>query len=294
MDYNGDGLDDFLVPYSGTTWWVVLGTASGLATPANTGASSAGSSAGNAKAIDINGDGLEDLVEADQSSVWYSPRVHGGTFGASQTILGPVADPVFLTLPVFPDQGMKRRVRAPDFNGDGHGDFHIGVVVFDPLTGGVLSQTVELVLGGSNTPVFVAGFFPAGFRYLDLNGDTYTDMAYEWGGTWYYILSVGTGLAGPFTGPSSSGQNPALAVALDWDGNGTEDLVVPHSDGYWRVIRSTGSGLNTVENPGLQFANLGAVFVGDTNGDSLDDLIYANASGTFGVMGFPRFSRHRG
>ena len=101
MDYNGDGLDDFLVPYSGTTWWVVLGTASGLATPANTGASSAGSSAGNAKAIDINGDGLEDLVEADQSSVWYSPRVHGGTFGASQTILGPVADPVFLGFPRF-------------------------------------------------------------------------------------------------------------------------------------------------------------------------------------------------
>jgi hypothetical protein len=34
IDYNADGLEDLLVPYSGGTWWVMIGSASGLAAPA--------------------------------------------------------------------------------------------------------------------------------------------------------------------------------------------------------------------------------------------------------------------
>ena len=41
-EFNGDGRADFLVPYSGGTWWVVQGTATGLASPVNTGVPATG------------------------------------------------------------------------------------------------------------------------------------------------------------------------------------------------------------------------------------------------------------
>jgi hypothetical protein len=37
IDYNTDGLEDLILPYSGGTWWVMLGTSTGLAAPFNTG-----------------------------------------------------------------------------------------------------------------------------------------------------------------------------------------------------------------------------------------------------------------
>jgi RHS repeat-associated protein len=280
IDYNADGLEDFLVPYSGSTWWVVLGTTSGLASPVNTSADSTWSTAGNAKALDINGDGLEDLVEADWSSVWYWKRNLAGTFDTWQYVIQPLQG-LQVGLPLFPDRGMKRRTRAPDFNGDGQGDFAINFVYTDINTN-ITTYFAELKLGGTNDSVYVYNANLGDPIYADLNGDRYTDIVYNTG-VWTYWLGTGAGVAGPFSGPSTAGQDTLRTVALDWDGNGTEDLVAPHADGYWRVMRSTGAGFGTIENPGLYFGNVGETFVGDTNGDSLDDLIYANAAGVFGV-----------
>lgn len=99
IDYNADGLKDLLVPYSSGTWWVMIGSASGLAAPQNTGAAATATGTGtNARAFDVTGDGLDDLVWADLNPVlWaggdairYRAREWAGTFSATTfTLVGP-------------------------------------------------------------------------------------------------------------------------------------------------------------------------------------------------------------
>lgn len=63
IDYDANGRGDLLVPYSGGTWWVLLGSPSGLAAPVNTGAPATSTGTGaNARALDLDGDGRADLV----------------------------------------------------------------------------------------------------------------------------------------------------------------------------------------------------------------------------------------
>ncbi len=116
IDYNADGLEDFLVPYSGGTWWVVHGSTSGLVSPMNTGAPATGAG-GNARAMDINGDGLDDLVWANvgggqqgTDSIQYRLRVLGGAFESTPSYwLGPVGFGYSIVSPVFRNP---RRVRC--------------------------------------------------------------------------------------------------------------------------------------------------------------------------------------
>lgn len=282
IDYNGDGLEDFLVPYSGGTWWVVLGTATGLATPVDTGIP-VWSTAGNAKAIDINGDGLEDLVEGDAQAVWYRARELSGTFGAQQYLVNPITSPTtMIVTPIFFDHGMKRRTRAPDFNGDGHGDFAVTFMHFANIY--AITFHTELMLAntgfswGTGTAILGVPI------YGDFNGDGYTDVAFDDSGNWVYALSLGTALGALQLGPSAAGQASYGAVALDWDSDGYEDLVVPGTDGYWKLIRSTGEGLPAVTGTPHYFGTLGIALVGDYNGDNLDDILYTDGSGNFGIF----------
>ena len=62
IDHNTDGLDDILVPINGTTWSVIHGTPTGLSTSAIDTLAAYSNSPGHAAALDVNGDGREDLV----------------------------------------------------------------------------------------------------------------------------------------------------------------------------------------------------------------------------------------
>ncbi len=282
IDYNGDGREDFLVPYSGGTWWVVLGTSTGLSAPTDTGAA-VWSTAGNAKAIDINGDGLEDLVEGDIQAVWFRPREISGTFGSGQYLVGPLNTTVTTIWgQIFADQGMKRRTRAPDFNGDGHGDF---LVSFTTWEGGSPSDySTQIVLANTGLVWGTTAIPWANQVAADVNADGYTDLLYELGGYWFYALSVGTAFGALEPGPVASGMDATKTLVLDWDGDGYEDLLVAGTNGYWQLMRSTGEGLSTPVNTSHYFGNLGAITVGDYNGDNLDDILYTNAAGNFGVF----------
>ena len=128
IDYDSDGKADLLVPFNGTTWWYILGGASGLTGPFDTGIPASLSGAGpNAAAVDINGDGREDLVWVDLSAIAirYRTREASGTFSSTVGDLwGPMgagsgwAFNGFLVQPF----GQYSRRRLPDFNGDGKGD----------------------------------------------------------------------------------------------------------------------------------------------------------------------------
>jgi hypothetical protein len=130
IDYNSDGKMDLLVPYSGGTWWVLTATTSGFNAPVNTGAPATGTGS-NARAMDIDGDGRQDLVWADLNptpyvccdAIRYRKRLSsGGGFDANAETL--VSASAHQEIPGFIFSGWEQKTprRTPDFNGDGRGD----------------------------------------------------------------------------------------------------------------------------------------------------------------------------
>ena len=282
IDYNGDGLEDFLVPYSGGTWWAVLGTTSGLASPVNTAIAATGAG-GNARAMDIDGDGLDDLVYAVVTGASHSVqarlRVAGGTFAAPVYLYGPVSSPYAIVGPVFGDTQFSRRKRNPDINGDGVADFLVHTTESDPVMG--LIHSWEIVLNGSGGGVVYLGNFQmAGGPYWpDLNGDGCSDVVYTYANYWRYRFSSCTTLGPAYLGPMVAGIPQTAAVVQDWDADGFEDIVgvnTASSPFMIQYMRSTGSSLaahatSASSSPTIQLS------VGDVNGDGLSDLMYRNA-----------------
>jgi len=293
IDYNADGLEDFLVPYSGGTWWVVLGSASGLTTPFNTGIPAAGGP-GNARAIDVTGDGLEDLVWAEfdgqgGDAVYYRAREMNGTFSSTPGYLVyPVGLDNFLQNPVFGNSLFSSRDRQPDFNGDGYADF-VAKFYFFNLEVGPVREWSEVVLGGGAGRFEIANT-PGGAVYpVDLNGDGLTDLAYVASGNWTYRFSQGTSFGPNVTGPSAVNYLHQNAVVVDVEGDGYEDLVARYTgNNYLGYLRSTGEALLPPSMISTSFANATYQYVGDVNGDGQADILaLANSS-------YMRYTPHAG
>jgi hypothetical protein len=189
IDYNADGLGDMLVPYSGGTWWVLQGTTSGFAPPFNTGIPVTASGYGNnARALDINGDGLQDLVWADVSgnfnggdAIRYRLRVWGGTFSSTVTnLVDPVPQDSMIVSPVW---GVANgvQVQEPDFNGDGRGDFmyrRVDRVFIDGPNIWQMTYYTAAHFAGEGGSMFVGSSSSTTSTYGDFNGDGFTDMIY--------------------------------------------------------------------------------------------------------------------
>ncbi len=277
IDYDADGRDDILVPYSGGTWWVLLGQAgqNGLGSQINTGIPADGAG-GNAITHDVNGDGLDDLVWMNplEVSVKWRARDLNTTFGAPQDWWGPTQG--FVALHDLAEGWVYQSDSAPDFDGDGRGDILIALQFFEY---GTIDFEFSLVGGGD---LFFTGYIVGdNRRYLDLNGDGYTDMAYTAGGNWYYRFSTGVTFGPELTGPAVGAQQLSSATVIDWDSDGYDDLAVL-SGGTWHYMRSTGEILSAPVNSG-QGASVAAAFAGDANGDGLDDLIYVRSDNTLAV-----------
>ena len=286
IDYNADGLDDLLVPYSGGTWWVMLGDAStGLASPVNTSIAATASGV-NARAVDINGDGYEDLIYAEKTGGWlagdtlaYRLRVPGGTFAAPTNVVGPL--PVDEKLDtVFGVQTYRRQ--APDFNGDGRGDYiyqtkkRINTADPNDPPDYLFQYSTEVVCPGAWAAS--AGKAAAGAEYFgDFNADSMDDFIYQDTGAAYRLrLSRGTSFAANLAAAIPS-------IIFDWDGDQYDDLLL-NSGGTMHVRRSTGEGFASAVSTGITWTGGSPV---DVNGDGLMDLGYI-ASGTW------RYRLHQG
>lgn len=282
IDYDSDGLDDILVPYSGTTWHVIFGTASGLSTsmPYNTGAPDL-STAGNAGALDMNGDGREDLVWREVNRLKVRYRLASGDFETTVydlSLIGPaLSEPLFGG--TFFHQG---RDNYFDVNGDGLAD--VLITNNNPLT----SYTLVIFGGGLGTqiahPAKTTGNLP-----IDINGDGYTDIVFTspassvyLANTIYSRLSTGKSFAPLITGQSLTNFTFALAVALDWNGDGMQDMLIPNtSTGTWYYFKSNGTAFNTAVNTGILTAGATDIQASDIDGDGLDDISYRRSDLAF-------------
>lgn len=249
IDYNADGKSDMLTT-NGTNYIIALSNGSGFDAPIDTGLSALGIR--DLRALDIDGDGLDDLVWTAGRNVNYRARVWGGTF--STTVVTLLISPPRTTALYFDDVSHGRNHGLnPDFDGDGHGDLII-TAEYQVLVGGEYQPYVlsDVILSASQQVVYLGAVFVSGAVDGDFNGDGITDLAIDGGTSWQYRFGTGGGyMTTAVSGASTVGQITTRAIPTDWDGDGFTDLMVPSTDGTWKIVRSSGESLSTVIATGL-------------------------------------------
>ena len=289
IDYNADGLEDLIVPYTGGTWWVMLGTTSGLAAHSNTFAPVTTTGTGaNARAIDIDGDGYEDLVWADLigyaggDAIRYRARLPAGNFSSTATTLvGPLAADQMFTA-VFGHVNLSQTHRIPDFNGDGRGDvvYQQVVRIWNEITW-QYNYSAGVFCPGAWSMSTTTGSPTSAVYFGDFNGDRTDDLLYytSTGTTFKVRYSSGTGFTGEILALT-----PYAVAVHDWEGDGYDDILAAPPGGFLHLIRSTGESFINLGTTGIP---LSGTTITDVTGDGLADLAYAS-SGTW------RFRPHAG
>ena len=107
----------------------------------------------------------------------------------------------------------------------------------------------------------------------------YDDLVWAQAGTWRTMTGAANGYGMPVnTGTPAT--NPAVAMPLEWDGDGRMDLLVDWSDGAWRVLRGTATGLAAPVHAGaggVSSDTTSSWTVADLDGDGRDDLVRASS-----------------
>ncbi|HKE43365.1 MAG TPA: FG-GAP-like repeat-containing protein, partial [Steroidobacteraceae bacterium] len=297
IEWNGDDLMDVLVPCNGAATWCVLQSSGSGFTNINTGTAATGFS-GQVLAADFDGDGRDDLVRI-MDSTHLGLRLRGASGFGSETTAW-TADPLsnttitgnFSTMIAMKLKSLRRRV---DINGDGREDFLLKLRLADP--GGGTIDFVGSFFG--NTSSFVGGEITGSGPTLpsavgDFNGDGLSDFLFVGPTVVYAVMGQGTSFSNTIVGPSVSGLLPGFLMAMDYDGDGLDDIVVQKtSPADWHVSRSTGSGFGALTDLGLSSASTNTVGAADFNGDGLADLTRRDSTGLWKFRGhngvFPDF-----
>jgi hypothetical protein len=267
-DLNGDSILDVAVvcagmapSYSGTVD-VFLGNGDGTFQAAQSYA--AGFNPASATVADVNGDGIPDLIVADQGGQLQPP--------SSVSILLGNGDGTFQAAQSYTVGSRIRSVVAADFNHDGIPD----LVVANSAAG-----TVSILLGNGDGTFqaaqdFAVGASPVALAVGDLNGDGILDLAVAnlLDSTVSVLLGNGDGTfqAAQTFAVSSSAQ--AVAVG-DFNHDGILDLAVATPLGMNILL---GNGDGSFQGPQSYAAGSDpiSIAVGDFNGDGFPDLAVAN------------------
>ncbi len=288
LEYDGDGRRDLLASGPGTpsTWLVHRSNGTGgFLTAVNTGLSTDAVRA--PLPVDVDGDGLDDLVYVRDALVRIR-RNTGSGFGAEQTTtVGITVNGGSALIPL-----LDGAAGAPDFDGDGRQDLLILRGTFS-FIGPPWYYEGFLSTGSDFQPLFTT---PPSFDAvtLDLNGDGLTDLAYrdrELG--WQTRRSHGSSLAA--AEPAGFSTNIGhIARAIDFDGDGREDMIRRLDTSTWRVHLAGGG------NQGPALSNTDATryvdIAGgptpadtirlaptDVSGDGLPDLVFLDNTGKWHV-----------
>jgi hypothetical protein len=232
-DINGDGKPDLIAVGDNNSVSVLLNTtAAGSTTPtyaaAQTFSVGTPSTANDAYAVavgDFNGDGKPDLVVTNLQDATVSVLVNTTATNSSTVTFQPPK--------TFAVQSGPTAVAVADFNGDGKPD----IVVTDNLTFHVsvlINTTVAGNLSFAAQQTFNVGGTPLGVAVGDFNADGKPDIAVSNSSSNSVSVLLNTTATGATT-PSFSaqrtfatGNQPLSVTAVDINGDGKLDLVVPN------------------------------------------------------------------
>jgi hypothetical protein len=267
-DLNGDGIPDLTVVCSGTppnyggTADVLLGNGDGTFQAAQSYA--AGFESVSAAVADFNGDGIPDIVVANQGGPFQPP--------SSLSILLGNGDGTFQAAQNYTAGARIRSVVAADFNGDGIPD----LAVANNAAG-----TVSVLLGNGDGTFqapqdFAVGNGPVALTVGDFNGDGIADLAVanSLDATMSVLLGNGDGTFQAAQSYAVDSSAQAVAVG-DFNQDGVLDVAVAtmldmnillgNGDGTFQAAQGYAAGSDPV-----------SVAVGDFNGDGYPDLGVAN------------------
>jgi len=211
---------------------------------------------------DFNGDGILDLVTADQGANTISVLLGDGTggFGTASTFsvgAGPLS------------------VTTGDFNGDG---------ILDLVTADFFGGNSVLLgdgTGGFGTAsTFSVGFSPFSVTTGDFNGDGILDLVTADNGPDIISVLLGDGTGGFGTASTFTvGASPVSVTTGDFNGDGILDLVTADSGGTTSVLLGDGTGGFGTASTFSVGASPFSVTTGDFNGDGILDLVTADSGG---------------
>lgn len=298
LDFNSDGRIDMLVPFANGRWYLLRATGDAgapFAAPVDTGLTDGGKAA-NPQLLDINGDGIPDIVHA-HDSYWYSALGNGTGFGADVKSNMPYVQGGY-GMYAF-DWG-----RPADFQGDGLADVLIPRLYQRYLCGGfAICEDIRwdaltrpgagpLTNQPTNIPAYLySGVAGTGVIYIqrsqqaiDINRDGNTDLLTmggngSGGASWWLCQNWGGDLQHcSNTGfpASTSGQ---VMIQTDWNGDGKPDMMAATNGGTgnWVIYQtnSNGTGMTSFDSGVPQRGYDTNPLIGDFNGDGLLDLMLA-------------------
>jgi hypothetical protein len=216
--------------------------------------------------VDLNGDGIPDLVlGSNQVSIFLGKSNGTYTKGATPSIQGPTSYPIV----------------SADFNGDGIPDLAV------PLYG---SNEIAILLGKGNgtfgEPIMasVPGF-PVDITQVvdaDFNGDGIPDLAVIDSDNSAVDILLGNGdgtFVAPTTEPPISGA-PSQFATGDFNGDGKTDLAVAENAGTVAILLGNGDGTFAASGSVNSGSTNSPIVVADFNGDGKLDIAVAAGTGT--------------
>ena len=241
-DVNGDGLPDLLVAnYGSNTISVLMNTTAPGASTASFATQQTFATGINPHSVavaDVNGDGLPDLIVANEGSNTVSVLLNTTTLGS--------ATPSFATQQTFATGSNPTSVVAGDVSGEG-----LPALIVSNYDSATVSVLLNTTAPGATTAsfdaqqTFAVGTKPISVTLADVNGDGKNDIIVANSPSATATVLLNTTVPGSSTPTFDSGQSfatgsePNFVAVGDLNGNGLPDLVVANFGGTVSVLMNS-------------------------------------------------------